>query len=738
MVEEDRTETINFTVDSALLRELGERLVGKPHIALAELVKNSYDADASRVHIKLFKDRIEIADNGHGMDFEEFRNFWMRIGTPHKQEKRYSRYLKRPMTGSKGIGRLAVQFLAKEINITTVSRKNTDEELESSVDWDKAIEAGDLTKAEAKYSEKVRDQIFPRDSKHGTRIILKRLNQTWSDEEIENLALEIWTLQSPFTSNPNIKKDAQMDFEVELFSQDEELKSKFEERMKAYFDLYYAKINGKLESRSQKELKSIPNKTVLISLEFEDGEKKVEKFVWEDCHIYNLEFEIRVYHLQHRQKFGIKVSDFRDYLLDFGGVHIYDGGFHFPYYGPDTDWLHIEKDHSHRLSKSKLLPDYLHIPRGMNYLPTMTRLFGVVHVDTGQEHSTFTKFMNSEKEDYLKISPTRDRLIPNKAYEDLAKIVRWALDYYAMIEAKRQFKDIEKKRGTEPVTEKYIRVKDVLKQYQKEIPDDIFPKIEHEVTDAIEASEVEYESYARRAALLGSLATAGICALSTEHEMNRQYARLESLVEDIKSIKTADEKINTKLDTLVNELEDWLQTSKGRRALFSHLLDKKSRESIDRYKAKALIRNVLDQIRLFTRGISIHLFDLDEDVRLPRGRFVEWSAIFQNVFINAVNAMLDTDRKILKISHYTDERERGMKIQDTGHGVDLSESEELFEPFERRMKISPERQQLGLGGTGLGLTIVKMISEELDCRVEFTEPDKGFSTAFHIFWRESK
>ena len=40
--------TLPFTIDAELLRELGERLVGKPHIVLAELVKNSYDADATR------------------------------------------------------------------------------------------------------------------------------------------------------------------------------------------------------------------------------------------------------------------------------------------------------------------------------------------------------------------------------------------------------------------------------------------------------------------------------------------------------------------------------------------------------------------------------------------------------------------------------------------------------------------------------------------------------------------
>lgn len=114
-----------FTVDSALLRELGERLVGKPHIALAELVKNSYDADAAHVDILFEEDYIEIVDNGNGMSFDDFKNFWMRVGSPHKQDQQHSEILKRPLTGSKGIGRLAVQFLARRIDIVT-RRRGTD------------------------------------------------------------------------------------------------------------------------------------------------------------------------------------------------------------------------------------------------------------------------------------------------------------------------------------------------------------------------------------------------------------------------------------------------------------------------------------------------------------------------------------------------------------------------------------------------------------------------------------
>ena len=75
---------IKFSVEAALLKELGERLVGKPEVALSELVKNGYDADAYKVQIKFEEDAIEIIDNGDGMTREQFKKYWMSIGTTHK------------------------------------------------------------------------------------------------------------------------------------------------------------------------------------------------------------------------------------------------------------------------------------------------------------------------------------------------------------------------------------------------------------------------------------------------------------------------------------------------------------------------------------------------------------------------------------------------------------------------------------------------------------------------------
>ena len=90
-----------FTVDAALLEELGERLIGRRHIALAELVKNSYDADAYLCSVKIASDEIIVTDNGIGMDIDTFVSYYLRLAAQHKRELEFSPELHRRLTGSK-------------------------------------------------------------------------------------------------------------------------------------------------------------------------------------------------------------------------------------------------------------------------------------------------------------------------------------------------------------------------------------------------------------------------------------------------------------------------------------------------------------------------------------------------------------------------------------------------------------------------------------------------------------
>ena len=223
---------------------------------------------------------------------------------------------------------------------------------------------------------------------------------------------------------------------------------------------------------------------------------------------------------------GIRVGEAREYFNSFGGVHVYDTGFRLPYYGPETDWLGIEQDHSHRLSISELLPNALNLSGGLSYLPTNSRLFGVVNVDTGHE-----RHAAAEPGQNLTIAVTRDRLVANAAYRELRTAVRWALDFYAMQEARRrQQKEIADVRAIAP---KRARIREVLERHRDVIPAKAFDAISTELEETIETQEQEVDRAAQRAGLLGALATAGIAAVGFEHEISKQITLLEDLAEDL-------------------------------------------------------------------------------------------------------------------------------------------------------------------------------------------------------------
>ena len=138
--------TPSFKVRARVLNQLGEQLIKNEAIALLELIKNSYDADASVCNITMSrpesvqKGEIIIQDDGEGMDYETLANIWLEIGTSYKDDLRKrsssmrSPKFKRLRLGEKGIGRFGVHRLGQEIEITT--RKEKSDECVLRVDWD--------------------------------------------------------------------------------------------------------------------------------------------------------------------------------------------------------------------------------------------------------------------------------------------------------------------------------------------------------------------------------------------------------------------------------------------------------------------------------------------------------------------------------------------------------------------------------------------------------------------------
>ena len=65
-----RSRPLHFDVSSGLKSVLGSELITNDQVAIFELVKNSFDADAKRVHIYFGGQSIIVADNGKGMSYQ--------------------------------------------------------------------------------------------------------------------------------------------------------------------------------------------------------------------------------------------------------------------------------------------------------------------------------------------------------------------------------------------------------------------------------------------------------------------------------------------------------------------------------------------------------------------------------------------------------------------------------------------------------------------------------------------
>ncbi|TAK83176.1 MAG: ATP-binding protein, partial [Aquabacterium sp.] len=202
-----------FRVQSHVLKLLGDELIGHDRLAVFELVKNSYDADATVVDVVLDLDatppRICVTDNGFGMSAETIETAWLEIGTDSKRGK--TAKVRSPMgrlaLGEKGVGRLAVQKLGDKLKLTTRQAGQT--EYEFSINWAQLIDSarylGDGMAVDV--DERSLPDTFRTGS--GTQVEITGLHrEEWTRREIRDLYRLITSLSNPF--------DAAKSFEVNL------------------------------------------------------------------------------------------------------------------------------------------------------------------------------------------------------------------------------------------------------------------------------------------------------------------------------------------------------------------------------------------------------------------------------------------------------------------------------------------------------------------------------------------
>ncbi|NJO89974.1 MAG: hypothetical protein HC831_14270 [Chloroflexia bacterium] len=208
---------IPFTVSARTARLIGQENFANAEGAIIELVKNSYDAEASIcvVIVDPVNDCIRILDNGDGMTEKIIRNQWMTIGTDDK--KLNFRTKSRVKTGAKGIGRFALDRLGKSSIL--VSKTLESEGLVWDVDWNQFENTGAIISdiratlqvgnvnfwdeiSEVQKFSGIDDSLvdFWKEEK-GTLISIENLRDNWDEKSIESLYSNLEILLPPLDTN---------------------------------------------------------------------------------------------------------------------------------------------------------------------------------------------------------------------------------------------------------------------------------------------------------------------------------------------------------------------------------------------------------------------------------------------------------------------------------------------------------------------------------------------------------
>jgi len=127
-----------MTISRLTVDKLGVRLYDKVSAVIAELIANSYDADATKIQITAptgellatkhqgqLRDKgyiIEVRDNGIGMTPDEVNTFYLRVGAERRNDPKRgdrSAVFGRKVMGRKGVGKLAPFGICEEIEILT-------------------------------------------------------------------------------------------------------------------------------------------------------------------------------------------------------------------------------------------------------------------------------------------------------------------------------------------------------------------------------------------------------------------------------------------------------------------------------------------------------------------------------------------------------------------------------------------------------------------------------------------
>ncbi|MEX0315723.1 MAG: ATP-binding protein, partial [Allomuricauda sp.] len=407
-----KKKTLHFKTNVQLKSIIGKDLINDDNIAILELVKNSFDADAKKVIVKYLNlkknddksvtdysdetSRLIIQDDGTGMTEDEVENKWLNIA--YSEKKSVKRKHNRRMAGAKGVGRFSCDRLGKYLNLYTKT-KDDEQYLKLSIDWkefevedeNKEIQSINLT-SETLSKNQIKScgiDVF----NHGVTLEIIKLRSTWVYPIKDDRRINRWNVEKFVTLkqylekliNPNQAFTAD-DFGIhikapEFVHENEQLANsqKFIGQVK---NRIFEKLDFKttsVETYTQESGKE-------IRTELKDKGKTIF-WVLENNPFYPEIKNVRVtaYYLNtYAKSFFTKQTGIRS--VDYGSVFLFINGFRIPPYGePGNDWLGLDRRKAQGVRRyigSKEVIGHIEIWDDENQFQIITSREGVVKNDS--------------------------------------------------------------------------------------------------------------------------------------------------------------------------------------------------------------------------------------------------------------------------------------------------------------------------------------------------------------------
>lgn len=694
---------VGFRFSSRFSQLFGRNLISNPIVAVAELVKNSYDADADNISVEFSNllsgvATLKIIDDGEGMSFEDVATKWMMVGTDNKVHSPITVKGRRKL-GEKGVGRFSVERLAKRLQIIS-TKAGEDFAISFSIDWDQ------YETYDGEFSQLMHKVItIPCDvQKKGTTLVLEDLRDNWGKDELLNLQKELELLRPIDINKVSYKKYEfpGINVRINLFAPDVLKSKKF---IDSHFISYaQAHLYGEIKENGDAIIRVFIKANISASKE-DISEVYTFSASEIDTSCGPVTYEAFVFLKDKRlyKSLSVENKSMDDYLNAFYGVKIYRDGFRIlPFGDSDNDWLELN-------AKRTGSPEF----RIATY-----NTIGVVYI---------TRDKNPGLQDVL----SRENMYETAQYLSLKNFVNEAFYRYTALQLSAR-----KKKERKAKEEGQVALADVqkavsafssqvgtLKQAVSDTASNQTPEqrnahivaVEEHVSRIVSTAENSLEKlkYAynyykkqtdfrsREMQIYRNIATLVISAAMFGHEALNQTVVSKAIINDIFADHTFLLETATNLSLNLKDLQENLILVNEKADFFRNYLRKEKQDRSRYININSILSRLLEQHKNAFKAIGVSTdiqLDCEENELYLWGYEGDIDTIFTNLITNAYKALKKaTGPKYFRFKLAFSDGCLVVHAINNGQPISNENRTKIFEPLFSTYS----------DGTGLGLTIIQ-------------------------------